>query len=383
MMENHTVSNETKPKIQLPPELQLLYESLSDKIDKIDKKIPDDFNLPKHAREVEEIKVQQVELKSRLSRVERENESLKQKITLMEDKMLEHNIVITGISEDTWEDPEPRKGKVCTVLASLMEGDNQEEKLEKANELDIMHTERLGRFNPQKGRPISVRFVHKQDVNMVLTNKKKLTKGVFVDQQYSDETEMERRRLRPVLRAARHLEEYRGMCKMEGTVLVIKGKRYSWSNLHEFPQNLSTHTVSSMQSSTHYGFFGELNPLSNFHPAVFNHDGLTYTSSEELIQATKAKFCDDQDTFARIMASKSPLECKNLGKEITNCNTSNWNKSAKEFCYPGILAKFQQNPGLAAFLKNTGEKTIVECCYDETWENGLPLSNPMCVNPKS
>ena len=38
MMENHTVSNETKPKIQLPPELQLLYESLSDKIDKIDKK---------------------------------------------------------------------------------------------------------------------------------------------------------------------------------------------------------------------------------------------------------------------------------------------------------------------------------------------------------
>ena len=57
MMVNHTASNEIKPKIQLPPELQLLYESLSDKIDKIDKKIPDDFNLPKHAREVEEIKV--------------------------------------------------------------------------------------------------------------------------------------------------------------------------------------------------------------------------------------------------------------------------------------------------------------------------------------
>ena len=206
-MENHTVSNETKPKIQLPPELQLLYESLSDKIDKIDKKIPDDFNLPKHAREVEEIKVQQVKLKSRLSRVERENESLKQKITLMKDKMLEHNIVITGISEDKWEDLEPRKGKVCKVLASLMERDNQKEKLEKANELDIMHTECLGRFNPQKGWPISVRFVHKQDVDMVLTNKKKLTKGVFVDQQYSDETEMERRRLRPVLCAARHLEE--------------------------------------------------------------------------------------------------------------------------------------------------------------------------------
>ena len=65
-----------KPQLQLPPELQLLYDSLSDKIDKIDRKIPDDFNLPKHTKEVEEIKVQ-VELKSRLSRVEGENESLK------------------------------------------------------------------------------------------------------------------------------------------------------------------------------------------------------------------------------------------------------------------------------------------------------------------
>ena len=64
-----------------------------------------------------------------------------------------------------------------------------------------MHTERLGRFNPQKGQSISVRFV--QDVDMVLAKKKKLSKGVFIDQQYSDETELERRRLRPVLRAAR------------------------------------------------------------------------------------------------------------------------------------------------------------------------------------
>ena len=170
---------------------------------------------------------------------------------------------------------------------------------------------------------------------------------------------------------------------MEGMVLVIKGKRYSWSNLQELPQNLSTHTVSSMQSPTHYGFFGELNPLSNFHPAVFNYEGLTYISSEQLIQAMKAKFCDNQDSLGRIMASKSPLECKILGKGIKNCNISNWNRSAKELCYPGILAKFQQNPGLAVFLKNTGNKTIVECCYDDTWGNGLPLSNPMCVNPKS
>ena len=77
------------------------------------------------------------------------------------------------------------------------------------------------------------------------------------------------------------------------------------------------------------------------------------------------------------------MECKNLEKEITNGSNNKWNKSAKDLCYPGILAKFQQNPGLAAFLKNTGEKTIVECCYDKTWGNGLSLTNPLCIDPKS
>ena len=122
--DNQHVSNENpKPPVQLPPELQLLYESLSDKIDKIDRKIPDNFNFSQHAREVEEIKVQQTELENRLSKVEYENKSLKQKLTFMEDKMLEHNIVLTGIPEDKWEDPEPRKGRICSELANLMDGD--------------------------------------------------------------------------------------------------------------------------------------------------------------------------------------------------------------------------------------------------------------------
>ena len=127
--ENQNVPKEDpKPQVHLPPELQLLYHSLSDKINKIDRKIPDDFNFPQHAIEVEEIKVQQIELETRLSKIEPGNKSLKQKLTIIEDKMLEHNIVLTGIPEDKWEDPEPRKDKVCSELANLMDGETQEEK---------------------------------------------------------------------------------------------------------------------------------------------------------------------------------------------------------------------------------------------------------------
>ena len=82
------------------------------------------------------------------------------------------------------------------------------------------------------------------------------------------------------------------------------------------------------------------------------------------------------------MQATSALKCKTLGKEIQNCDNEKWNQVASEQCFPGILSKFQQNACIASFLKNTGTKTILECCYDEVWGNSIPLSNPDCINPK-
>ena len=213
-------------------------------------------------------------------------------------------------------------------------------------------------------------------MDMILANKKKLGKGIFMDKQYSEETEQEQKRLRPVLSAARRLTEYQGKCRMEGTELIIKGKRYSWNNLQDLPK-----TLVPMMYRADRILWGTQS-LSNFHPAPFILDGISYSCSEQYIQARKASFCDDQVKLSEILETPTALACKNLGKEIQNCDIESWNKDAVEECYPGILAKFQQNPGLVAFLKNTGTKTILECCYEESWGNGIPLSNPQCIDPK-
>ena len=182
--------------------------------------------------------------------------------------------------------------------------------------------------------------------------------------------------------AACRLKEYHGRYKLEGTDLVIRGKKYNWNNLEELLQNLSTHTVSSRQDALFFGFFGELNPLSNFYHAPFIHEGIHYSTSEQYIQARKVDFCGDVDTKQQIMQTKTALKCKSLGKEIKNCDSEKWNQAAAEQCFPGILSKFQQNAGIASFLKKTGTKTILECCYDEVRGNGIPLSNTDCINPK-
>ena len=116
-------------------------------------------------------------------------------------------------------------------------------------------------------------------------------------------------------------------------------------------------------------------------PTPFYHSGIKYETSEQYIQARKAKFCGDLEAQQEILQTKDALKCKQIGKNLKNCDLPNWNAAAAEYCYPGILSKFQQNPGIASFLKNTGNKTILECCYDDVWGNGKPLSDPACINP--
>ena len=54
----------------------------------------------------------------------------------------------------------------------------------------------------------------------------------------------------------------------------------NFENFHDLPANISTHVVSSRQNEQYYGFFGEFSPLSNFHPALFIHEGVKYHTSE-------------------------------------------------------------------------------------------------------
>ena len=297
-------NHQTDKLINLPPDLKLLYDSLSVRLDSIDRKID-----PNLSSRVEHVETKQLKTEARLFKVEKENEELKQRLVSIEDKLLENSVVINGISEEKFEEPEPIREKLNKEIACILSGNTFKEKLENAKSLQIESTDRVGKFNPAKGRPITVKFASKNDVEMILKNKKGFSEGIFVDRLYSTETEKEHRRFRPILSAARWLEEYRGRCKMEGKGLIICGKCYSFENLSELPQNLSPEVVSCRQDALHYGFFGEFNPLSNFHPAVFTYNGTCFNHTEQFIQATKAEFCNDIETLNEIMSTTSALKC--------------------------------------------------------------------------
>ena len=201
-----------------------------------------------------------------------------------------------------------------------------------------------------------------------------------MSKEYGERTENERRLLKPILRAANNIKEYKMRCRLEGDHLVIKGHHYGRENLGKLPDNISVYKVMSKEDAGTVGFFRELNPLSNFHPCMFKVEDNWFHSSKQYIQLKKAESFIDQQTALKILTTEMAIECKQLAREIKNFDATSWNQVIEDECFDGLLEKFHQNHSLNLVLQNTEEKTIVESSYDRKWGTRVPLHSPDALN---
>ena len=330
--------------------------------------------------ETETQKITGQKLKQQIVKNEEKQKKLEHRISVLEDQLLEKNIIFQGLTEDEFDDIGDTKAKIISVLATVNEGATAEDRKEVAKKTPIDSIERMGKFNAHRPRPVKVKFVNKSDVSNLFRNRKKLPDGIFIDREYSKATEKERRLLRPIVKAARKIEEYKGNCRLEGPYLKLNGKRYHRLNVHTLPAKLGPSEVTSVSNDHSLGFFGELNPFSNFHPCHFSLEGIDFHSTEQYIQMKKAEFFKDEVAKERIIHCEDAMDSKEISRDITNFNKREWSKVAEELCLPGIRAKFFQNPGLMAALLNTGNMNLVESSYDDLWGTGIPLSDPSALN---
>ena len=315
----------------------------------------------------------------KFNQTDEKHRKLQNRISFLEDQLLEKNVIFQGILETEYEDAKDIKTGIVRAIANTMEGETEEEQRTNASQTSIESVERLGKYNPMRARPVKVKFGEKRDVDNLFKNRKKLPKGVFIDKEYSKSTEKERRLLRPVIKAARRLDKYKGVCRLEGPQLVIEGKRYHRQNIHTLPEDLNPMDVTSRCDDETVAFFGELNPLSNFHPCKFNLGGESFNSSEQYIQWIKAKYCGDRIAMERILNCEDASDCKEASRDIVNKDRKGWLDSAEALCFDGIQAKFVQNDHLMKKLLETGEKTLVEASYDEIWGTGQHLGSKDCL----
>ena len=230
--------------------------------------------------------------------------------------------------------------KLHNSLATIMQGRTEEEKLDNAKQIVIKNCRRLGRFSRNRSRPVSVELLHKQDVEFILDNRFNLPKGTYVDKEYPIDIEHKRKTLLPILHNAKWLNSYKRQSRLDEDKLVLKGRVYNINTLNQLPDELNVFVVTSRENEHTVGFFGEINPLSNFYLSSFSHEGVHYISSEQLIQANKATFFGDLETYNQILCCSTSLECKNLSKLIQNVDESKWEEEAGNICFPGIVQSF-------------------------------------------
>ena len=242
---------------------------------------------------IKELTEENTNLLEEVKKVKTEPAEFKERLFSLENKSLECNLIFRGVDEVVNETNESLKERIYWLLADTVDNPNASERLAAAKSLDIYRCRRLGKVNPARPRPISVEFDSKNNANAVYNQRFYLASGIFVDREFNFETEKCRRTLRPILRAAKQKPEFRYTSSMDGSKLVIDGKRYSVNELDKLPQKLSPFEVTTKSNDDTVGFFGELCPFSNFYPAVFTHNGKRYHSGEQLIQHQKALHCDD------------------------------------------------------------------------------------------
>ncbi|MFV9504877.1 MAG: NADAR family protein [Oscillochloridaceae bacterium umkhey_bin13] len=124
--------------------------------------------------------------------------------------------------------------------------------------------------------------------------------------------------------------------------------------------------------------------LSNWYPAVFTLNGITYATTEHYMMAHKATLFGDTQSYQAILNAKTPKEAKALGREVTGFREELWNAHRIDIMVTGNEAKFSQHHDMKEFLLSTHEAILVEASpYDRIWGIGMSVDHPKIEDPKA
>lgn len=122
-------------------------------------------------------------------------------------------------------------------------------------------------------------------------------------------------------------------------------------------------------------------PFSQWHPATFVVDGLTFTCAEQFMMHGKATLFGDAEVAAQILAATDPRQHKALGRKVRPFDEHVWRARREDIVYRGSLARFAQNPALRdALLATAGTELVEASPTDRIWGIGMSSSNPAATD---
>ncbi len=122
--------------------------------------------------------------------------------------------------------------------------------------------------------------------------------------------------------------------------------------------------------------------LSQWFPAAFTVEGITYPTAEHWMMAEKARLFKDSAALAEILKTEKPGTAKALGRTVRNFEAAVWSAKAYHIVVAGNVHKFSQHESMKNLLLTTGNQIVVEASpRDRIWGIGMGKDNPAAQNP--
>jgi ribA/ribD-fused uncharacterized protein len=123
--------------------------------------------------------------------------------------------------------------------------------------------------------------------------------------------------------------------------------------------------------------------LSQWWPAAFTVDGVSYPSAEHYMMAAKARLSGDGEAAGKILAAPHPGAAKALGRQVRGFEEQLWAEHRFDVVVAGNMAKFGQHRQLRDFLAGTGSRVLVEASpRDRVWGIGLAADDERAESPE-
>ncbi|MBB6034504.1 hypothetical protein HNR73_002354 [Phytomonospora endophytica] len=116
--------------------------------------------------------------------------------------------------------------------------------------------------------------------------------------------------------------------------------------------------------------------LSQWWPAPFTVDGVTYRTCEHYMMAAKARLFDHAEMEAKILAAGHPRTAKGFGRQVRDFEQDRWETERFEIVVAANVAKFGQHADLGAFLAGTRGRVLVEASPTGSGASGSPGTIP-------
>lgn len=124
--------------------------------------------------------------------------------------------------------------------------------------------------------------------------------------------------------------------------------------------------------------------LSQWWPAPFDVDGVTFATAEHYMMWRKARLFGDHESAARILLASHPRQAKMLGRRVRGFDEQTWVRERFGIVRDAGVAKFGQHRDLRDYLLGTRNRVLVEASpADRVWGIGLAADDPRAARPQS